>query len=140
MAAEFTLTRRVQFAETDLAGVMHFANYFRLMEEAEHAFWRSLGHSVCSRDGDTEIGWPRVHVACDYFAPARFEDVLELTVSIRELSRTKIRFQIGFTRNGQELARGQMTAVCCAIVNAGFRPRPIPDGLRARLEAHVRAD
>ena len=40
MPYEFEMTRRVQFAETDMAGVMHFANYFRLIEEVEHAFYR----------------------------------------------------------------------------------------------------
>ena len=40
MPTEFTIKRRVQFSETDMAGIMHFANYFRLMEEVEHAFLR----------------------------------------------------------------------------------------------------
>jgi hypothetical protein len=57
MPAEFSYARRVQFAETDMAGVMHFANYFRLMEEAEHGFWRSLGLNVVMRgEGGTGLG------------------------------------------------------------------------------------
>ena len=52
MAHEFTLTRRVEFSETDMAGIVHFSNFFRFMESAEHAFFRSLGFSVAgSRDG-----------------------------------------------------------------------------------------
>ena len=46
MAAEFSISRRVQFAETDMAGVVHFSNYFRWMEEVEHAFFRAVGLSV----------------------------------------------------------------------------------------------
>jgi len=134
MAAEFKMTRRVQFAETDLAGVMHFANYFRIMEEVEHAFWRSVGHSIHFRDGDREVGWPRVNVGCEYFAPARFEDVLDLSLIVTELSTTKIRFQIEFARDGQVIARGRTTAVCCTIANASFTPVRIPDHLRAQLE------
>ena len=52
MSYEFQITRRVEFSETDLAGIMHFSNFFRFMESAEHAFWRSLGFSVTgSRNG-----------------------------------------------------------------------------------------
>ena len=134
MAAEFNMTRRVQFAETDMAGVMHFANYFRIMEETEHAFWRSLGQCVHTRDDDREVGWPRVNVSCDYLAPARFEDVLDVSLTVTELSTTKIRFQIEFARDGNVIARGRTTAVCCTIANASFTPVRIPDHLRMRLE------
>ena len=72
MPAIFTLTRRVQFAETDLAGVMHFANYFRWMEEIEHAFFRSMGLSIMSEHDGHPIGWPRGRVSCEYFGPVRF--------------------------------------------------------------------
>ena len=53
MAHSYTTTRRVTFAETDLAGILHFSNSFRYMEEAEHAFFRSLGFRVhsCERSG-----------------------------------------------------------------------------------------
>ena len=40
---EFTYRRRVQFYETDLAGIVHFSWYPRYMEEAEHAMWRDAG-------------------------------------------------------------------------------------------------
>ena len=46
MGFDFTHQRQVEFAETDMAGIVHFANFFRWMESAEHAFLRSLGHSV----------------------------------------------------------------------------------------------
>ena len=60
MPYEFIFSRRVEFAETDMAGIVHFANFYRMMENAEHAFFRSLGFSVHDEfDGQT-IGWPRV--------------------------------------------------------------------------------
>ncbi len=75
MATEFTYRRMVQFAETDMAGVMHFSNYFRLMEECEHAWWRSLGLTVYTTSGP-KISWPRVAASCEYVSPARLEDVV----------------------------------------------------------------
>ena len=40
MIAKFSYEHRVEFFETDLAGIVHFANYYRFMEQAEHAFFR----------------------------------------------------------------------------------------------------
>src|SRR5689334_6065032 len=45
-SAGFRYTRRVQFSETDMAGIVHFSAYFRFMEEAEHALWRAAGVSI----------------------------------------------------------------------------------------------
>src|SRR5262245_66572431 len=77
--SEFTLRRRVQFYELDSAGIVHFSNYFRYMEEAEHAFWRATGMSIAPPG--SEIGYPRVNVKCDYHRPLKFED--EVVVRVR---------------------------------------------------------
>ena len=64
MPYEFKQTRRVEFADTDMGGIMHFANYYRYMEAAEHAFYRSLGlriHPPGDRDG---VGWPHSEPDC----------------------------------------------------------------------------
>ena len=55
---EYRHRRRVQFYETDLVGIVHFAWYLRYMEEAEHALWRAAGLSI--HDRDAEFGWLRV--------------------------------------------------------------------------------
>ena len=77
MTYQFRQTRRVQFAETDLAGIVHFSNFYRYMEEAEHAFYRSLGFSVHDMPRDapgSKVGWPRVHASADFRNPLRFEE------------------------------------------------------------------
>ena len=70
---EFKMQRRVEFAETDMAGILHFSNYLRYMEEVEHAFFRSLGLSVqpCAKSGI--LGWARGKVSCTYRKPLHFE-------------------------------------------------------------------
>ena len=79
---EFKLTRQVEFSDTDAAGIMHFSNFFRYMEAAEHAFFRSLGTSIHAAGGD--LGWPRVYADCHYKYPLRFEDVVEISLFVRE--------------------------------------------------------
>ena len=63
MAYEFKAQRRVEFSDTDMAGIMHYSNFFRFMETAEHAFFRSLGFSIVTNATDPHVGWPRVHAS-----------------------------------------------------------------------------
>lgn len=133
--AAFVYRRRVQFAETDLAGVMHFSNYFRMMEEAEHAFWRSLGLTVHMFDREPGVSWPRVRVSCEYAAPARFEDELEIAVRLVNIGAKSLDFEVDFVRESRRIATGRMTAVCCRSDAGGFRSVDIPGPIRAALEA-----
>lgn len=137
LKAKFSITRRVQFAETDMAGVLHFANYFRFMEEIEHAFWRSHGRSVVTREAHREISWPRVAVACEYFAPALFEDELELTLTVANVGERSVTYEVEFRRAGQRTALGRMTGVCCEATPGKFRAIAIPDEIRQVLTQAV---
>ena len=139
MADEFVLRRRVQFAETDLAGVLHFANYFRFMEEAEHAFWRAIGEGVVTEHDGCRISWPRVSVRCDYVAPVHFEDELDLVFRVVDVGDRSVTYEIEFRREGRRVASGQIKAVCCATRDGAFQPAPMPKSLRKKLEASVGA-
>jgi acyl-CoA thioester hydrolase len=133
MPSEYRLTRRVQFAETDMAGVVHFSCFFRYMEEAEHALWRSAGLSVASRM--SEIGWPRVSASCDYRAPLRFEEEFDVLVRVGAMSEKTIRFDFQITRSTEEIARGVMTVVC--VRQRAGEPMvavPMPQEVRDCLE------
>ncbi len=134
MTIEFLMTRRVQFSETDMAGVLHFAGYYRLMEEVEHAFWRSVGLSVITHDGGREIGWPRVATSCEYFLPVRFEDELELALRVVDIGDRSVTYEVEFRDDGRRVAIGRIKAVCCAITNDSFEPVSIPAPLRRALE------
>lgn len=112
MVFEFRLKRRVQFYETDAAGIVHFSNYFRYMEEAEHALWRSAGLSI-SVPG-SEIGWPRVNVSFEYARPLRFQDEFEAHIRIVEIAEKKIRYKCSILIDGVSIATGTMTIVCVA--------------------------
>src|SRR5438094_10678058 len=80
--APFHTSRLVEFADTDMAGIMHFASFYRYMESAEHELLRSLGLSVYSEIGGVPITFPRVAASCDFHSPARCEDVLEIDVTV----------------------------------------------------------
>jgi acyl-CoA thioester hydrolase len=124
MGTAFVTSRRVEFADTDAAGIMHFAAFFRLMEQAEHELLRSVGLSVVASDVEGPIGWPRVNARCDFQSPAHFEDVLTIEVRVARLGEKSVTYRHQFTRDGALLATGEITAVCCRI-EANRPPRPI---------------
>lgn len=109
----YRTTRRVEFRETDMAGIAHFSAFILYMESVEHEFLRSRGLSVVGHDEVGEIGWPRVAVRCDYRAPVRFEDVVDVELTVERLGEKSITYSFVFTLNRAPVASGQLTAVCC---------------------------
>src|SRR4051812_5172415 len=132
MAYEFRTTQRVEFADTDMAGIVHFASFFRYMEVTEHAFFRSLGASVHMEEDGIAYGWPRVHAECDYRAPLRFEDAFEVQLLVREKREKSLRYDFIFRKLGEpgsrEVARGSLTVVCTRKDASGkLQAVPIPE-------------
>lgn len=132
----FTTTRRVEFSDTDMAGIMHFSNFFRFMEVAETDFLRARGLSVTWQSGAERYGFPRVSASCDYARPVRFGDELTIRVTVEKIGTKSVSYRYDFTLGGQAVATGRMTAVYCrAVPPHGIEPLAIPGDLRAKLEA-----
>jgi acyl-CoA thioester hydrolase len=130
----FHTTRRVEFGDTDLAGIVHFANFFRYMEAAETAYLRSLGASVKLEWEGRAIGFPRVAASCDYVQPAFFEDLLDIEVRIEKIGRRSVAYSFDFRRGGILLAKGKVTSVCCLTGAYPIQSIEIPATFRALLE------
>lgn len=139
MAYEFKVQRRVEFSETDMAGIVHYANFFRYMEAAEHAFLRSLGFSVVLRRHHPPLGFPRVHAECDYLKPLRFEDVVEIHLLVRQKKSKVLSYVFGFRRVSPEpavaVARGLLTVCCVAHHPDGqMTSAPIPREIAEKIK------
>jgi YbgC/YbaW family acyl-CoA thioester hydrolase len=127
--------RRVEFGDTDMAGIVHFANFFRFMEAAETEFLNSLGLSVSFQAGDQRLGFPRVSASCDFKRPARFQDVVEIAVIVEEVGRKSVRYRFEFFKDGQEIAVGHITTVFCrSTPGHKLESMEIPPEIRAKLE------
>jgi acyl-CoA thioester hydrolase len=132
----FVARRRVEFSDTDMAGIMHFANFFRFMEFGEQEYLRSRGLSVIHSEAGTKYSFPRVAASCDYRKPARFEQVLEIVVTLDQVGSKALTFAFEFRHGGATLATGKMTSVCCTVGDDGvMRSAAVPDGFRAALTA-----
>ncbi len=138
MDGPFRFMRRVEFCETDAAGIAHFSALLCYMEQAEHAFWRSLGESVMADLGDGwHLSWPRVHVECDFCGTARFEDELEIEVSVEKIGRTSLTTWYTILCEGVRIATGKTTAVCCKVhPTLQMVPMEIPQALRVKLQSY----
>jgi acyl-CoA thioester hydrolase len=132
----FTTTRRVEFGDTDMAGIMHFANFFRFMEAAETDYLISRGLSVSWREASGKYGFPRVSASCDYQKPARFGDILTISVTLEKLGRKSVSYRFDFTNfRAEAVATGRITAVFCCTNDANkLESVEIPLDIRAKLE------
>jgi acyl-CoA thioester hydrolase len=118
MPYEFQLNRRVEFSDTDMAGIMHFSNFFRFMEAAETAFMRSIGLSVVLSTCGLDVCLPRVHAECDYQLPLRFEDEVLVHLLVEKKGARTLTYQFRFRKfnadPAAEIARGKLIVVCAA--------------------------
>ena len=148
MTTTFITRRRVEFCETDLAGIVHFANFYRYMEQAEHEWFRSLGLKIhgtlpdgtvfgwprvaasCSfrslglkihgtlLDG-TVFGWPRVAASCSFRSPARYDDEIEVRVTVLRRTARSLTTSYEFRLAETVLATGEMKTAYCLIPSDG---------------------
>jgi YbgC/YbaW family acyl-CoA thioester hydrolase len=138
MAYEFKARRRVEFSDTDLAGIMHYSNFFRFMETSEHAFFRSLGFSIVTSNTAPPVGWPRVHAECDFKAPLRFEDEVEIQLLVREKRSKSLSYVFKFFKLNatpvEEVARGGLTVVCVRLQKGKMKACAIPKNLADKIK------
>jgi acyl-CoA thioester hydrolase len=138
MAYEFKAIRRVEFADTDMAGIMHYSNFFRFMETVEHGFFRSLGFSIFMDKAHPEIGWPRVHAECDYLAPLTFEDQVEIHLLVSAKKSKALSYIFNFHKLNsdapQRVARGALTVVSVTERDGKMAACSIPEIIAAKIE------
>ena len=135
----FHVQKRVEFHETDMAGIVHFSNFFRFMECAEVEFLRPLGLNVKMELDGRRLGFPRVSATCDFMKPARFEDVLDLHLRVERLGSKSVTYAIDIERGGETLARGKVTSVCCLVGERNeLKAVDIPAVYRERVEAYFK--
>lgn len=143
MPHSFSDRRRIEFYETDMAGIVHFSNFFRFMESTEHAFFRSLGLSLHAHEGQRMSGWARVHAECDYRAPLRYMDEVEVELAVREKTRSALAYDFRFRRVAdrrgplapEEVASGRLRVVHVEQDGGGqMKAAAMPAAVAERIE------
>jgi acyl-CoA thioester hydrolase len=138
MAEPFRTSRLVEFHDTDMAGIMHFASFFHYMESAEHEFLRSLGLSIHTTIDGELVSFPRVATSCQFKSPARCEEILDISIHISRLGSKSITYDFEFQIEGREVATGQITCVCCRVVpGEALQPMAIPADVVEKLRPYA---
>jgi 4-hydroxybenzoyl-CoA thioesterase/acyl-CoA thioester hydrolase len=117
--------RRMEFSDTDMAGIVHFAAFFIFMETAEHELRSFLGMEVHTELQGQRVGWPRVSASCEYIRPVWFGDELDILVEVKRKGTKSITFGFTFTKGDELIGRGEMASVCCLVDDTG-QPTSIP--------------
>ena len=116
----------VPFQDTDMAGVVHYTKLLGYVEQAEHAALESVDVPVISSKG----GFPKVHIECDYRAPVRFGDEVDVVITLREISDKSLHWGYLLELGGRSLAGGTMVT---AMVDIEGKPKVIPLDYRDKL-------
>ena len=131
----FSLPTRVYWEDTDAGGVVYHARYVAFMERARTEWMRALGHGQDALRAAHGLVFAVRAMRMDFRAPARLDDVLDVTVALRECRRASLVVDQAVERDGQRLLEAQVRLA--ALDAGGFRPRAIPAALYGQLAEHV---
>ncbi len=107
-----------------MAGIVNFSRFYVFMEQAEHEFLRSLGLSVHMEVGEDRVSWPRLRASCEFLAPVRFEEMLDIRLFVRRKGEKSITYGCEFSKGDELVARGDLSAACC-VCNPGEQMKAI---------------
>ena len=111
MSTPFVWKERVRYVDTDASGRIHFTAMLRYFETAEQEFLRSRGVSYQELESDS-LGYPRVHVECDYTSAVSFDDLVAIAVEVGRVGRTSFTLAFRASCDGRQVSNGSITVVC----------------------------
>jgi acyl-CoA thioester hydrolase len=129
-AKPFVFETRVRFGDTDASGRIFYASLLRHFDAAETEFLRRIGYSY-HRSEAWEVGFPRVHVECDFTAVLSYDDLMAIAVTVESVGRTSFTLAFDVRSKEQPAARGKITIV--SVDRQTQRAMPLPEELRAAL-------
>lgn len=121
---------RVYYEDTDLAGIVYYANYLKFIERARTEWVTSLGVDQGALKAERGIVFAVRRIEADYLRPAKFADDLVVETRLQSLGGARIVLEQVVTRGGERLFVSIVTLVC--LTEEGHAAR-LPAELRARL-------
>ena len=121
---------RVYYEDTDLAGIVYYANYLKFIERARTEALIARGIDQAALRDDHGLVFAVRRVVADYLAPARFQDELEVATATSAIAGARVKLCQEVTRAGALLFRAEVTIVC---LGADGRPQRLPPAVRAAL-------
>jgi acyl-CoA thioester hydrolase len=122
---------RVYWEDTDAGGVVYYANYLKFMERARSEWLRAFGFEQDALRDEAGVVFVVRRVEIDYLSPARFNDQLDVGVSLDEMGRASLSVKQELMRGETCLARADVTLACVDAVR--FKPVKLPAPLLQAL-------
>jgi YbgC/YbaW family acyl-CoA thioester hydrolase len=141
MTCEHTSTRRIEFSETDMAGLVHFSNFFRYMETAERDFFEAAGVDLIHTQPGELVGWPRARAECKFTAPLRFGDTIDIHLAVKAVKDRAIDYQFRIFRKNPDgsrtqAAKAKITTILTQLTESGeLQSLELPAHVRKRITA-----
>ncbi|AKV01749.1 4-hydroxybenzoyl-CoA thioesterase family active site protein [Labilithrix luteola] len=128
--------RPVRFEDVDAAGIVFFGRFMNYAHEAMEHFFGGVAGGYVDLITRRKIGFPAVHVTCDFRSPLRYGDVVRIAVSVAKIGNTSSTLRYEFTRadNGASVALMEHVTVASDLVS--LQKLALPDDVRAHLELH----
>lgn len=123
---------RVYYEDTDLAGIVYYANYLKFLERGRTEALRDAGIDQGRLREETGIVFAVRRVAIEYLRPARLDDLLTVTTAVTRLRGASVEMRQGVFREGLPLITAEVTV---AAVTLAGRPARLTPGLREVLTA-----
>lgn len=129
-----TFQCRVYYEDTDLAGIVYYANYLKFIERARTEWVASLGIDQMALRAAEGIVFAVRRVEADYLRPAKFGDDLVVETRLQTVGGARLVLDQAITRGDERLFVAVVTLVC--VTDAGVAAR-VPEGVRARLQGQM---
>lgn len=123
---------RVYYEDTDLAGIVYYANYLKYIERARTEWVRGLGIDQVALKADAGIVFAVRRIEADYLRPAKFDDLLRVETALVQATGARIVLAQDVWRGADRLFAAQVTLVCLTDQGAAAR---LPADLRSKFGA-----
>ena len=130
----FRARMKVRFGDEDHAGIVYYPRFFHFFHVAFEDFFDQQGFPYRQVLDVDHVGWPAVKVECDFRAPLRFGDEVDVDVDLTRVGNKSATFRYRAQRAGEEVAVAHVTVACVDMRT--FAPQPIPDAYRALFDRH----
>jgi acyl-CoA thioester hydrolase len=130
MMARHIFPVRVYYEDTDLAGIVYYANYLKFIERGRSEWVREMGIDQVAMKRDAGVVFAVRRVEADYLQPAKFDDQLDVSTTISTVSAARIVLDQMVLRDAAVLFAAQVTLVA---LDAQGRPTRLPAEFRRKI-------
>lgn len=121
---------RVYYEDTDLAGIVYYANYLKFIERARSEWVRGLGIDQARLKAETGVVFAVRRLVADYLTPAKFDDLLSITTAPLQISGARLVLEQQVLRGETQIFVAMVTLVA---IGANGAPARLPKALLAAL-------